>query len=129
KNNRRAFLKLSLGAGALVGLPAPLLGYTPSLADPKQQASNPIVEIPIYVYQPFLQSHFDNTMHISWFSILPAAAYVCYGDSADNLNLKAYPEYKFGLQAANTNFHQVILKNLEPGKKYYYQVVTKGIKE
>ena len=109
KNSRRSFLKLSLGVAAFSSLPRQLAW-----------ANDPAVALDESISaQPYLQSHFDNSMLVSWRSPLPSAVYVAYGEAPDQLNQKAYPAFNLGLQEANKTLHQVYLKDLKPGKTYF----------
>jgi len=69
---------------------------------------------------PYLQNPTLDGMTIMWESTESAPGEVRYGETM-----------KLGESAAeyqNATIHSVILNDLEPGTKYYYQVVTSGMK-
>lgn len=119
QQQRRNFLKTSLTLGAATLLaPNQMMANLPAPAD----------ELTIAV-GPYLQTNFGNEMTILWLTNKVATGWVAYGEDANNLDQKAYGKTELGLKAANTKLNSVTLKNLSPGKTYYYQVFSKEIKD
>ncbi len=119
QQQRRNFLKTSLTLGAATLLaPNQTMANLPATAD----------ELAIAV-GPYLQTNFGNEMTILWLTNKVATGWVAYGEDANNLDQKAYGKTELGLKAANTKLNSVTLKNLSPGKTYYYQVFSKEIKD
>ena len=119
QQQRRSFLKtgLTLGAATLLA-PSQTMANLPAPAD----------ELVITV-GPYLQTNFGDEMTILWLTNKVATGWVAYGEDANNLDQKAYGKTELGLKAANTKLNAVTLKNLSPGKTYYYQVFSKEIKD
>jgi len=114
---RRGFLKttLTLGGSALL---APQLAVAQVV---ESQNSFGITA------GPYLQTNFDNSMAILWLTNKLAAGWVEYGETPDSLSFRAYGKSEFGLRPANSKLNLVELKNLKPGKTYYYKIVVKEI--
>ncbi|WP_199119130.1 FN3 domain-containing metallophosphoesterase family protein [Pedobacter sp. ASV28] len=114
---RRGFLKttLTLGGTALLA---------PQLAVAQVVESQNSFDI---AAGPYLQTNFDNSMAILWLTNKPAAGWVEYGETPDSLSFKAYGKSEFGLRPANSKLNLVELKNLKPGRTYYYKIVVKEI--
>lgn len=119
QQQRRNFLKasLTLGAAALI-TPSQAVVNLPAQAD----------EFAIAV-GPYLQTNFGNEMTILWLTNKAATGWVAFGEDANQLDQKAYGKTELGLKAANTKLNAVTLKNLSPGKTYYYRVFSKEIKD
>jgi len=117
---RRNFLK----GGALLGA-ATLL--RPSLTLANEVADQKDEEFKI-IAGPYLQSAFNNTMAIHWITNKDANSWVQYGTDAQQLSQKAYGKSMFGLRPGG-RINKVVLKNLIPGQKYYYKIVSTEIKD
>lgn len=117
---RRNFLK----GGALLGA-ATLLN--PSLTLANEVADQKDEEFKI-IAGPYLQSAFNNTMAIHWITNKDANSWVQYGTDAQQLSQKAYGKSMFGLRP-DGRINKVVLKNLIPGQKYYYKIVSTEIKD
>lgn len=76
----------------------------------------------------YLQAAEIDEMTIRWITNFNCYSWVEYGESADNLPLKAH-RVNDGLVDANDTIHHITLKNLQPGKTYYYRAVSKKIAE
>lgn len=116
---RRSFLKksLTLGAGTLIA-PSIAIASLPETVD----------EFAIVV-GPYLQTNFGNEMSILWLTNKVAAGWVEFGEDISSLNRKAYGKSELGLKAANSTLNCVTLKDLTPGKTYYYRIYSKEIKD
>ena len=119
QSNRRGFLKagLTFSAATLVA-PRMVLADVPSEEEGFKIAVG-----------PYLQTNFNNEMTILWLTNKSAAGWVEFGEQADQLNQKAYGKAELGLMQANSKLNAVTLKNLKPGTKYYYKIVSKEIKD
>lgn len=119
QQQRRNFLKTSLTLGAATLLaPSQTMANLPAQADEFAIAAG-----------PYLQTNFGNEMTILWLTNKAATGWVIYGEDANKLDQKAYGKAELGLKSANTKLNAVTLKNLNPGKTYYYRVFSKEIKD
>lgn len=117
QQQRRNFLKssLALGAATLIS-PAVASATRTSITDAEFKIS----------VGPYLQTTFGNEMSILWITSKDAASWVEYGESASNLNQKAYGASKLGLRPEG-RLNCVTLKNLKSGATYFYKIVSKEV--
>lgn len=117
-NQRRNFLKsgLALGAAAFVSptQAAPLLSIEDKFA---------------IAVGPYLQTNFGNEMTILWITNKKSFGWVAYGLNEQELNQTAFGETELGLKAAHSNLNKVTIRNLIPGKTYFYKIFSKEINE
>lgn len=117
KVNRRHFVS-SMGLLGVAGLcPAPLLASS---------NTKTIVENAILKSGPYLQSPLPAEMTIRWLTHTPCYSWVEYGLSENNLNQKGHT-VDYGLVEAYNTVHAITLTGLQPGKKYYYRILSKKI--
>jgi predicted phosphodiesterase len=118
-SKRRSFLKTTLALGATAFIkPISVVASLPEKAD----------EFSIAV-GPYLQTNFGNEMTVLWITNKKSFGWVEYGVSEGDLNQKAYGKAELGLKAANGTLNKVTLRNLVPGKTYYYRIFSKEIKD
>ncbi|HTM99670.1 MAG TPA: FN3 domain-containing metallophosphoesterase family protein [Pedobacter sp.] len=115
--NRRSFLKGGLALGGL------------SLLNPMMAVSSPIVnddkDFKI-IAGPYLQTDFNNGMSVLWITNKNCNSWVEYGDSASDMNKKAYGDGELGLLPAG-RLHCIKLQDLKPNSTYYYKIASKEI--
>ncbi|ERJ59361.1 FN3 domain-containing metallophosphoesterase family protein [Sphingobacterium paucimobilis] len=116
--SRRSFLKGSLLLGG-VGI------FGPSQALAQVIADDSGIKI---LTGPYLQTNFQDDMHIQWISNKEAHGWVEYGMEPTNLDRIAYGESKAGLRPVGC-IHRIVLKDLQPGATYYYRIVCKEIQD
>lgn len=75
---------------------------------------------------PYLQTNFGNEMCIQWITNADAHSWVMYGSDPEDLQLKATGNPELGLLPLG-RIHRVTLRDLVPGKTYYYRVVSKEV--
>ncbi|TCD10869.1 metallophosphoesterase family protein [Pedobacter frigidisoli] len=117
--NRRNFLKVGLTLSA-----ATMVAPANAIADIARNDD----EFKIAV-GPYLQTNFNHSITILWLTNKNAAGWVEFGETAENLNQKAYGKTELGLMQANSKLNAVTINNLKPGVKYYYKLVSKEIKD
>jgi len=88
---------------------------------------NARAEAPLVDSLPSLQCPKGDSMTIIWSVGQPAAGFVQYGTSKENLDQTAYGDV-FGLNAYHPRFLQVRLYNLKPNARYYYRTVTRSFR-
>lgn len=76
--------------------------------------------------EPYLQASNPNEIEVRWITHTHCYGYVEYGEGPENLDQKAQ-HIKNGLVQANNTIQNITLKNLEPGKTYYYRVISRLI--
>ncbi|KYP13644.1 FN3 domain-containing metallophosphoesterase family protein [Flavihumibacter sp. CACIAM 22H1] len=74
---------------------------------------------------PYLQVVSSTSMSIRWITEVPSYSWVEYGETAE-LGKKAHAVTD-GLVDAYNRVHEIILEDLEPGKTYWYRIVSKAI--
>lgn len=117
--NRRKFISAVGFLGAAASLnPISVLAKSEEI-----RAENTLVNCP-----PYLQAAFGDRISIRWICNRKCLSWVEYGESADKLNMKAYKVID-GMRQANNAIHDIPLKNLTPGKKYFYKAVSKPIEK
>ncbi|MGJ7030150.1 metallophosphoesterase [Niabella hirudinis] len=119
KANRRSFLKGGLAIGGLA-----LLNPQKALA----AGNDPLEESLRILAGPYLQTNFGNSISILWITNKNAASWVEYGNSAENLDQKAFGKSELGLKPAG-RINCVTLERLKPGATYHYKIVSKEIKD
>lgn len=75
---------------------------------------------------PYLQNMNNNGVSVLWMTNKSCTSYVLYGETP-TLNQKAFASHN-GQIDANVPVQKIRLANLQAGKTYYYQVVSKEIK-
>lgn len=118
---RRGFLKttFALGATGLIAPSAVLAGSTPEiLPDGDFQITT----------GPYLTTSFNNSITINWFTNRNANSWVEFGTDKETLSKKAYGKSVYGFRPEK-RINKVTLKNLDPGKTYYYRIVSQEIKD
>lgn len=94
--------------------------------DPTANAPYPVVAAtPAITMQPLLLDMSTNSVEIVWTTDAPTDARVRYGEKA--LDRVAVPE-RDGMIPVDT-VHRVILRDLQPGRTYRYQVVSRRVVE
>ncbi len=114
--NRRKFI------GTLTRLTAlGAIGFSPfdSKAAPLRNQGNS------FAAGPYLQVVSSTSMSIRWITEVPSYSWVEYGETAE-LGKKAHAVTD-GLVDAYNRVHEIILEDLEPGKTYWYRIVSKAI--
>ncbi|TZF81154.1 metallophosphoesterase family protein [Pedobacter sp. BS3] len=76
--------------------------------------------------KPYLQAVQLNSAVVRWITNVRTYSWVEYGESPDMLNQRAQTVTD-GLVQANNTIHNIVLKNLQPGKTYYYKAVSKRV--
>ncbi|MFD1771161.1 metallophosphoesterase [Sphingobacterium suaedae] len=118
RTNRRSFLKSSLLLGGLVI----------TQHEPRAQHAPESKEEFSFLAGPYLQTTFANSMTILWVTNREASSWVEYGTSETKLDQKAYGTSELGLKPAG-RINRITLERLQPGKTYYYQIVSKELVE
>lgn len=113
--NRRKFLGSVGLMGALAGL-SPFKAFSKPTAVPETSGSMKC--------KPYLQAACTKAITIRWITDAPCHSWVEYGESRDNLSLKAQQVEEGMIQADNT-IHAITLGGLLPGKTYYYRAVSR----
>lgn len=122
--NRRKFLT---NAAKVAGVGAVGYLYFKDAKEPEDKA-RPVPPITIrhyFVTKPYLSSIANNSMSIRWITNRNCYSWVEFGES-ENLGQKNHA-VKDGMVVANNRIHEIFLKKLKPGKKYYYRVASKEI--
>ncbi|MBI9015806.1 MAG: metallophosphoesterase [Phycisphaerae bacterium] len=115
---RREFIKLSTLA----------MGATLAFNEVLTAQDKPMeIETGVLKIDPVLISPETDTMTVVWMTESASSGWVEYGIDG-KLDQKAFSSSD-GLVDANKSLHSVILKNLKPGTKYSYRVVTKEIQK
>lgn len=117
--NRRSFLKGGLALGGLVILNPQLAVSKPADVHDEQFR---------ILTGPYLQTSFGNGISILWITSKNSSSWVEYGESADQLNNKAFGKAELGLKPAG-RLNCVKLSGLKPGMRYYYRIVSKEIQD
>ncbi len=116
--NRRTFVS-SLGLiGVMAGL-SPLSGFSNPQTELEEAGS-------IMKCKPYLQAAQQDRITVRWITNVNCYSWVEYGESQDNLHMKAH-HVDEGLVQANNTVHDIAILNLQPGKIYYYRAVSKKI--
>lgn len=115
---------LALG---LMLLPAPVVAaQSPPVqtADTTANAPYPVFDaVPAITMQPLVLDMSDTSVEIEWMTDAPADARVHYGEHA--LDREAVPQDDGLIPVGKV--HRVILRGLEPGHAYRYQVVSRRV--
>lgn len=74
---------------------------------------------------PYLQNPGTDEMTIMWLTNVPARSWVEYG--TDSANMKRERAFLEGVMVANNKINRIRLTNLQPGKQYFYRVVSQEI--
>lgn len=119
KLNRRTFMG-SLGSLGAAGL-LPFSSFA-------QQAAILAPVDNLLKSAPYLQSPFPDRITVRWINSLPCFSWVEFGEKPNALKWKALST-DHGLVQAYDTHNTITLQGLEPGKKYYYRVVSKVIEE
>lgn len=117
--SRRKFVS-SLGLAGAISLPAAKAVAFSELPTPR------IENGAIMKCGPYLQAADEDTMTIRWITHTRCYSWVEYGESPDKLDQKAQ-RVNEGLIEANNTVQAITLKNLSPGKTYYYRVMSRNI--
>lgn len=88
------------------------------------QATN---EDQIFQTKPYLQSPMNNGITVMWTTKVPTYSWVEYG--VDKSHLQKQQLVVNGIVAAYNKIHKFRLENLIPGKRYYYRVCSREIKD
>lgn len=75
--------------------------------------------------KPYIQNPLNNGMTICWFTQVPVHSWIEYGTDK-NLGFREETIVDGQIMSNNT-FHKIRLKNLLPGKTYYYRVCSREI--
>jgi hypothetical protein len=70
---------------------------------------------------PVIENTSDHSAMIAWSTKEPGGTYIAYGTDRNNLNQRAEKDW------GGTN-HRAEIKNLQPGKTYYFQVRSENAK-
>ncbi|WP_316798108.1 metallophosphoesterase family protein [Pedobacter frigidisoli] len=124
KPPRRSFLKKlsNLGLAGFLGSALPAFSQVKSSESATSQADKDYQ----FLTQPYLQCFSPNEIIVRWMTNKPGKSWVAYGEDK-NLNNIATPQVKLGFVEADNTVNTIILKNLKPGKTYYYKVCSKEI--
>lgn len=79
----------------------------------------------IFRTRPYLQNPVGNGVTVMWHTTVPANSWVEYGTDTTNLTKKQ--TLVNGQAICNGYLHKIRLEGLEPGRKYYYRVVSQEI--
>jgi predicted MPP superfamily phosphohydrolase len=74
--------------------------------------------------KPYLQAAKTDAMTVRWITDAPCHSWVEYGESRENLHLKAQ-QIEEGMVQVDNTIHAIILSDLLPGKTYYYRAVSR----
>ncbi len=74
---------------------------------------------------PYLQNPGKDKMTVMWLTHVPARSWVEYGTDPNKMD-RARTMLE-GVMVASNKIHRVELKNLQPGTRYYYRVVSQEI--
>ncbi len=116
---RRTFLaSLSLlGTAAAI---VPGVSYGATICD-LQEDSGAILKT-----GPYLQAPGEHQITVRWVTHVPCYSWVEYGESKDLIDKKAHTVNDGLIEAYNT-IHSIALKNLQPGRSYFYRICSKKI--
>ncbi|MFD1632089.1 metallophosphoesterase [Pseudopedobacter beijingensis] len=121
KLKRRGFI------GGLAGIAGTLgLAHIPLQGEAYQQDEHTVAEHK-FLTKPYLQNPLPGEITIRFITNKPTYSWVEYGTD-EQLGHKA-EAFKLGLVEANSRIYSIALKNLEPGKRYYYKVFSKDFKK
>jgi predicted MPP superfamily phosphohydrolase len=121
---RRSFLS----AMGLLGIVSLCPQNTFAAAAPKSTTASAPFQLalsPILKSGPYLQFPTESSMTIRWITHVPCQSWVEYGSSPEQLDKKA-TTVQFGMVKAGT-INAITLKNLQPGKTYYYRIHSQHI--
>ncbi|MEJ7558559.1 MAG: FN3 domain-containing metallophosphoesterase family protein [Pedobacter sp.] len=118
KINRRSFVTRFSLLGAVAGL---VPQYAFSANERKSEEAAGIMKC-----KPYLQAVKKDAIRIRWITSEKCLSWVEYGENVQALDKKAYCSID-GLIQANNTIHDIPLKNLHPGRMYFYKVFSKKI--
>ncbi len=121
--SRRKFLT---NAAKVAGVGAIAYVYGKGCKNDVAELEPPSEDKHVFLTKPYLHSLDEQSMSIRWLTNKTCYSWVEYGP-AENLNLKADVTTD-GLRNAFERIHEIVLHNLEPGKKYSYRVASKEMK-
>jgi UDP-2,3-diacylglucosamine pyrophosphatase LpxH len=79
---------------------------------------------PILKSGPYLQAPSADSITVRWLTHVPCFSWVEYGESQTVLDKKEETA-SFGLVQAYNTVNAITINNLQPGKTYYYRVISK----
>ena len=115
-----------LGNVSKVGILGTLAAFLPGSSSAEVLASlvaNP-AEGHVFLANPYLQAPAPDSMTVRWITNKLCYSWVEYGEN--DLSMKAH-SVADGLVDAHNRINQVSLKDLKPGTKYQYRVLSKEI--
>src|SRR5882724_2114631 len=115
--NRRLFIKNSALTSAALGF-----GKNPAWSEVPSASAIPTTPRRAGTTAPVLQNVSETAATIFWSATSPATGWVEYGDTAA-LGLVARGETD-GLLPFDSRVLRIRLKNLKPGRKYFYRAQT-----
>lgn len=123
-SNRRKFL---INAAKVAGVGAAGYLYYKA-AENTEDKAKPVPHIKVrhyFITKPYLFSIAGNAVSVRWITNKKCYSWVEFGET-EKLGQKCHA-IKDGMVVANNRIHEIFLKNLKPGAKYYYRVASKDI--
>lgn len=122
-SSRRKFLT---NAAKIAGVGAIAYVYSKGCNNDVAELEPPPEDKHVFITKPYLHSLDERSMSIRWLTNKTCYSWVEYG-LGENLNLKM-DKSTDGLRNAFERIHEIMLNDLEPGKKYSYRVASKEMK-
>ncbi len=123
KVTMKAYRILSLGLFLIICVNAQQSRASADHREPKNQESSQSESL--FRTLPFLQNPIGGGITISWFTNAPSHGWIEYGTS-EEFGQKAVTSIG-GQAVANVKHHKIRLKDLQPGKKYYYRACSREV--
>ena len=104
---------------------ATLIAYSHAQSAQRPAAREKVPVDSIFRTPVYLQEPSPTSMTVMWLTHVPSHSWVEYG--TDTLNMKRAHTLVEGIIMANNTINRIVLRNLEPGTRYYYRVYSREV--